>query len=130
VFGLVDIPAKRIHLVHASAAPSDSEERPASFVRGVSGVDELMDSVRLRTAGQVRYVGEWHSHPPRASARPSAVDRQQIDWLAALMGMDSMPALMVIAAGRELAVIFADQQAVPQPRAGANPGGGNLNAGR
>jgi hypothetical protein len=130
LFGLVDIPAKRIHLVHASGAPSDSEERPASFVRGVSGVDELMDSVRLRTAGQVRYVGEWHSHPPRANARPSAVDGQQIDWLAALMGMDSMPALMVIAAEHELAVIFADQQAVPLLRAGANAGGGNLNAGR
>jgi len=115
LFGLVDIPAKHIHLVHASTAPSDSEERPASFVRGVSGVDELMDSVRLHTAGQVRYVGEWHSHPPRASARPSAVDGEQIDWLAALMGMDSMPALMVIAAERELAVIFADQQAAPLP---------------
>jgi hypothetical protein len=58
------------------------------------------------------------------------VDGQQIDWLAALMGMDSMPALMVIAAEHELAVIFADQQAVPLPQASANPGGGNLNAGR
>lgn len=113
LFGLVDIPAKRIHLVDASAAPPDSDEQPGSFVRGVSGVEELMDSVRRRTAGQVRYVGEWHSHPPRSSARPSAVDGQQIDWLAALMGMDSMPALMVIAAERELAVIFADKRAEP-----------------
>lgn len=119
LFGLVDIPAKRIHLVDASAAPPDSDEQPGSFVRGVERVEELMDSARRRTAGQVRYVGEWHSHPPRSSARPSAVDGQQIDWLAALMGMDSMPALMLIAAERELAVIFADQQAerLPQRRA-------------
>lgn len=116
LFGLVDIPAKRIHLVDASAAPPDSDERPGSFVRGVAGVEELMDSVRRRAAGQVRYVGEWHSHPPRSSARPSAVDGEQIDWLAALMGMDSMPALMVIAAQRELAVILADQRAEPLPR--------------
>ncbi|UPJ49637.1 ThiF family adenylyltransferase [Bradyrhizobium sp. 200] len=118
LFGLVDIPAKRIHLVDASAAPPDSDEQPGSFVRGVDGVEELMDSVRQRTAGQVRYVGEWHSHPPRSSARPSAVDGQQIDWLAALMGMDSMPALMLIAAETELAMIFADQQAerLPQRR--------------
>ena len=101
LFGLVDIPAKRIHLVDASAAPPDSDEQPGSFVRSVSGVEELMESVRRGTAGQIRYVGEWHSHPPRSSARPSAVDGQQIDWLAALMGMDSMPALMVIAAERE-----------------------------
>lgn len=116
LFGLVDIPAKKIHLVDASAAPPDSDEQPGSFVRGVAGVEELMDSVRRRTAGQVRYVGEWHSHPPRSSARPSAIDGVQIDWLAALMGMDSMPALMVIAAERELAVILADRQAEPLPR--------------
>lgn len=119
LFGLVDIPAKRIHLVDASAAPPDSDEQPGSFVRGVSGVEELMESVRRRSGGQLRYVGEWHSHPPRSSARPSAVDGQQIDWLAALMGMDSMPALMVIAAEREFAVIFADQRAEPIARADA-----------
>jgi hypothetical protein len=119
LFGLVDIPAKRIHLVDASPAPPDSDEQPGGFVRGVSGVEELMDSVRRRTAGQVRYVGEWHSHPPRASARPSATDDRQIDWLAALLGMDSMPALMLIAAEREFAVILANQQAERLPQESA-----------
>lgn len=119
LYGLVDIPAKRIHLVDASAAPPDSTEAAGEFVRGVSGLAELLDDVRRRTAGQVRYVGEWHSHPPRASARPSAIDGVQIDWLASLMEMDSMPALMVIAADAETAVIFADQKAEPlsRPRA-------------
>ena len=116
LFGLVDIPAKRIHLVDASKAPPDSVERRSEFVRGVEGVEELMENVRRRTAGQVRYVGEWHSHPPRASARPSAIDGKQIDWLAALMGMDSMPALMLIAAEREVAVILANQQAERLPQ--------------
>jgi hypothetical protein len=36
------------------------------------------------------------------------------------MGMDSMPALMVIAAERELAVIFADQKATQLPEGGAD----------
>lgn len=111
LFGLVDIPAKRIHLVDAASAPPDSEEDRGSFVRGVQGVDELMDRARRTTAGQVRYVGEWHSHPPKSSARPSAVDGAQIDWLAALMQMESMPALMIIAADRELSVIFANERA-------------------
>jgi hypothetical protein len=119
LFGLVDIPAQRIHLVDASPAPPDSAETTVSFVRGVEGVEELMDRVRQVTAGQVRYVGEWHSHPPRTSARPSAVDGQQIDWLAALMGMDSMPALMVIAAEKEFAVILANQQAEKFPERSA-----------
>lgn len=113
LFGLVDIPAKRIHLVDATTAPEGSVEEPAGFVRGMVGVDELMEDVRRKTAGQLRYVGEWHSHPPRRSARPSAVDAVQLDWLAALMGMDSMPALMVIVADKELSVVFADRRADP-----------------
>lgn len=116
LLGLVDIPAQRIHLVDASPAPPDSVEELGSFVRGVLGVQELIDSVRRRTADQVRYVGEWHSHPPRSSARPSVIDGQQLDWLAALLGMDSMPALMLIAAEREVAVIFANRQADPLPQ--------------
>ena len=45
LFGLVDIPAKSIHLVHASPAPPDSEERPGGFVRGTQGVEALMEKV-------------------------------------------------------------------------------------
>ena len=113
LFGLVDIPAKRIHLVHATPPPKGSVEERAGFVRGMAGVDDLMEDVRRKTAGQLRYVGEWHSHPPRRAAWPSEVDAVQLDWLAALMGMDSMPALMVIAADNEVSVIFADQRADP-----------------
>jgi proteasome lid subunit RPN8/RPN11 len=111
LFGLVDIIAKQIHLVEATPAPLNSIEEPGQFVRGMEGVDETMEDVQRRTAGQIRYVGEWHSHPPRYSARPSDVDGVQLDWLAALMGMDSMPALMVIAADTQLAVIFASERA-------------------
>lgn len=119
LFGLVDIPAKSIHVVDAAPAPPDSVEETSGFVRGVQGVDEHIEAVRHRTAGQVRYIGEWHSHPPRMSARPSAIDAVQIDWLAALMGMDSIPALMLIAADKELAVIFANERAVPQTNSNA-----------
>jgi hypothetical protein len=111
LFGLVDIPAKQLHLVDATPAPPGSVEKPGEFIRGMGGVDKLMENARRRTGGQVRYVGEWHSHPPRHSARPSVIDGQQLDWLAALMGMDAMPGLMVIAADKELAVIFASETA-------------------
>jgi hypothetical protein len=116
LFGLVDIPRKSIHLVDASPAPPDSVETVEGFERGVQGLDELLESVQRRTAGQVRYVGEWHSHPRRTSARPSSIDAIQIDWLAALLQMDSMPGLMVIAADDEFAIIFADQRAEPLPK--------------
>ena len=111
LFGLVDISAKSIHVVHASPAPPDSKEALGEFVRGTQDVEELMEEVDKKTSGQVRYVGEWHSHPPHASACPSLVDGRQVDWLAALMGMDSMPALMLIAADKQIAVIFAHERA-------------------
>ena len=118
LFGLVDIPAQSIHLVHASPAPADSTERPGEFVRGTHGVDSLMEMVDRKTSGELRYIGEWHSHPPQASAHPSPDDADQIDWLAGLLGMDSMPALMLIAADTETAVIFAQERAEPlTPRA-------------
>ena len=111
LFGLVDIPNKSIHVVHASPSPPDSDERPDGFLRGTHGVEELLEAADRTTAGQLRYVGEWHSHPPHASAHPSPVDALQIDWLAGLLGMDSMPALLLIAADTGTAVIFADEPA-------------------
>ena len=45
------------------------------------------------------------------SARPSTTDDKQLDWLATLMNLDSLPALMVIAAEREMALIFANHEA-------------------
>lgn len=110
--GVVDIPALRIHLVDAAPAPEDSESSATGFVRGTVGVQDYLDDVFQRTSGQVRYVGEWHSHPPRVSARPSPTDLVQIDWLATLFDMDTLPALMLIAGDGETSIIFADGHAV------------------
>ena len=81
------------------------------FVRGMQGVKEDIEWVSRVTGSQIRYVGEWHSHPRRASARPSRTDDRQLDWLATLMNLDLLPALMLIAADREVALIFANHEA-------------------
>ena len=107
--GIVDIPAKRIQLIDAAPAPPDSTASTTSFERGTSGVQEYLERVYEQTAGQVRYVGEWHSHPPRVNALPSPTDRSQIDWLATLFDIDTLPALMVIAADRHVNIILANQ---------------------
>lgn len=113
LFGVVDIPSKRIHVVVAAPAPPDSEETSSGFVRGTQCVKEYIDRVSERTKGQVRYVGEWHSHPPRATSLPSSIDLAQIDWLATLFDMDTLPALMVIAGDRDLRIILANKQTAP-----------------
>lgn len=109
LFGLVDIPAKRIHIVLAASAPPDSEETASGFVRGTHGVREHIEQVSNRTIGHVRYVGEWHSHPPRVATMPSHTDLVQIDWLATLFDMDTLPALMVIVGDQHVNVILANK---------------------
>lgn len=111
LFGLVDIPKKSIHVVYASEAPTDSVGLSCGFTRGVRGVQELIEDVKKKTAGQVRYVGEWHSHPPRTPAHPSSTDIRQVDWLASLMNIDSVPAFMLIAADEKIAVVFDRKKA-------------------
>lgn len=109
--GIVDIPAKLIHLANATPAPPDSTSSRGGFVRGTSGVQAHLDGVSDKTLGQVRYVGEWHSHPPRAAALPSATDLLQIDWLATLFDMDTLPALMLIAGDGHVGLVLANHQA-------------------
>ena len=109
--GVVDIPAKHIHLANAAPAPKDSIETPDEFVRGTCGVRNYLDDVSTRTRGQVRYVGEWHSHPPVSSARPSATDLNQIDWLSSLLEHDTLPALMMIVGEGEYSIIFTQSEA-------------------
>ena len=109
LFGVVDIPAKQIHINLAASAPPDSEETTSGFVRGMQGIRERIEQISNRTIGQVRYVGEWHSHPPLVATMPSRTDLIQIDWLATLFDMDTLPALMVIASDRDVNVILANK---------------------
>lgn len=126
--GLVDISKKSIHLADAVLAPADSQCSPGQFVRGTIGVRDHLDDVFARTRGQVRYVGEWHSHPPRSSARPSATDLAQIDWLSTLFDLDTLPALMLIASEDEIAIVFARNNGVASgsSEAANTEGGANV----
>lgn len=111
LYGLVDVPKKSIHLLMASPEPSDSEGSISGFVRGSNGVSEEIEAIQKWTLGHIRYVGEWHSHPPRASTTPSRTDINQLDWLAQLMQLDALPALMVIAGDHDIRVILAGTEA-------------------
>lgn len=120
--GVVDIPAKRIHLVNAAPAPADSKGSATGFVRGTSGVQEYLDRISERTRGQVRYIGEWHSHPPGSGSAPSPTDLVQMDWLATLFDMDTLPALMLIAGEHDISIILAntDAEQVDEPQTARN----------
>jgi hypothetical protein len=94
--GLIDQEAKRVAVVHALAAPPDSTGSPMEFVRGTRGLLRQIEDARTRTGGQVRYIGEWHSHPRGSSVAPSATDLRQICELSLITDLDGLPALSLI----------------------------------
>lgn len=106
--GLTDHAAKHIAIVHALPKPSDSVGTPAGFERGTRGLWRSIDEARARSGGQVRYLGEWHSHPRGHSAEPSLVDVQQIKQLSLALDIDGLPALSLIIGEGEFGLMLRE----------------------
>lgn len=96
LLGIVDAPRKRVDLVGALQAPPDSRRSPTEFTRGTVGLLHDVERSVARCAEQIRYVGEWHSHPRGSSSRPSSIDIEQLAWLTGTMAAEGMPGLMFI----------------------------------
>ena len=96
LLGYFDLPNVSVYLVDVLPAPADSQGDPSGFTRGIDGLSAAVKRVSERTGGIVGYVGEWHSHPPRSSARPSTADMYQMESLACALHRDGLPALMLI----------------------------------
>lgn len=105
LLGVLDRDTRSIGVAYAVPAPSDSLERPSEFIRGVGGVSRVVDLAEKRSAGQLRYLGEWHSHPPRQPPIPSGADLEQIVQLALWSELESQPALSMIVGGDGLGVL-------------------------
>jgi Prokaryotic E2 family A/ThiF family/Prokaryotic homologs of the JAB domain len=120
LMGVVDSSRRTIHVAYAMPAPQDSEASSTGFERGVAGLLEAVSAIAGSTMHQLRYVGEWHSHPNRSSVSPSRTDLQQVAWLAREMSDDGFPAIMVIAGERDrFSIIIGDStfDLSPQGRA-------------
>lgn len=94
--GYYDFNVSILVLVAALAAPPDSIGTPGSFERGVAGLKEVLAKIERQTAGNVRYIGEWHSHPRGHAAAPSHDDFFQLLYLAFGMAQDGLPGVQLI----------------------------------
>lgn len=103
--GVIDYEAKHIAAVHALTTPPDSAGTRMDFTRGTRGLQRLIEEAQSRSGGQVRYIGEWHSHPAGASASPSATDINQICQLSLVLDLDGLPALSLIVGEQGLAML-------------------------
>ena len=107
LLGYYDLNLKSIVIVDALAAPNDSKSSREGFERGVSGLKEAIREASRRTAGIVRYIGEWHSHPAGHRAHPSADDGIQLEYLALHMAEDGLPAVQLIVGEGEFCILKA-----------------------
>lgn len=105
LLGLVDYEARVITAVYAPTSPRDSIEKPSTFVRGTLGLRRSIEAAQRRSGGQIRYIGEWHSHPPGASAVPSAIDVGQIYDISLITDIDGYPALSLIVSEDDLGIL-------------------------
>jgi integrative and conjugative element protein (TIGR02256 family) len=94
--GTWDRVRKRVYVVGHYAPPPDSVSEMTGFVRGASGVYQTLETVQRRTAGNLTYIGEWHTHPPGHRSQPSAHDRILLRWIGDVLVYLDVPALMLI----------------------------------
>tara|TARA_B110001469_G_scaffold79498_1_gene75206 strand:- start:1204 stop:3468 length:2265 start_codon:yes stop_codon:yes gene_type:complete len=97
LLGVIDRIANRIDLVEAWAQPEDSVGKPSEFRRGIKRLIPDIKQACEATLDQIRYVGEWHSHPRGCKTDPSQIDLAQIIWLTDELAVDGCPSLMIIA---------------------------------
>jgi hypothetical protein len=106
LLGMMDFERRRIDIVGTLPPPNDSISTPSSFTRGVSGLRKGIEAAAERTGNQIRYIGEWHSHPKGFSSRPSITDCEQIKDLGEAMKIDGLPAISVIVAEEGTTVLI------------------------
>ena len=96
LLGTMDVPRREICIVQVVPAPIDSTGSPNGFDRGVKNLRLVVEEAQKKTAGQVEYVGEWHSHPIGAAPTPSKTDIKQLLWLGDERMIEELPAVMMI----------------------------------
>ncbi len=96
IVGAVDHDRKTLYLVLASASPSDSVERSQCFIRGCHQLRSEVERIQRRTAENLCYVGEWHSHPSGSGTLPSQADVKLFAWIAEHALAEGKPPVMLI----------------------------------
>lgn len=83
----------------ATAPPTDSKRGHSWFVRGVSGLREMLGK-RWRAKERTFYIGEWHFHPA-SQVEPSGDDFAQMLEISKAREYDCKePLLLILGAGK------------------------------
>jgi len=115
LIGGIDHDQRCVHILFALPSPSDSKEWPTMYIRGVHGLRRERDRIVRETAGNLDYLGEWHSHPPGIPTLPSADDREVFQWISQLVSADGQPPIMLICGNDGVRVFIESLNPSPEP---------------
>lgn len=112
LIGHFDLLRRRVYVVDSIPSPSDSREARTSYIRGVYGLLEAARDVEKNSAGQLHYIGEWHSHPAGFGCNPSGADRELFRWIGEVMRAEGLPPVMLITGEHGEVAAFVDAMPV------------------
>ena len=95
LFGSYDRDLGIVYVYYMTDAPNDSIHTPVSFVRGFGGLMKEYERITALTYHQVRYIGEWHSHPNMPN-KPSTIDDMQYKEMSAEQQSQDLPFIQMI----------------------------------
>jgi molybdopterin/thiamine biosynthesis adenylyltransferase/proteasome lid subunit RPN8/RPN11 len=98
LLGQIDDACRVVWVSAASGPPPDSRLSAQHFQHGIQGVEDMIAHHDQATAGAVRFVGLWHSHPDGPAA-PSPTDRQGMADLLVPVARAPRRALLAIVGG-------------------------------
>lgn len=110
LIGAKDRRRKRIFVMDALDPPPDSKMSASSCERGVSGLRSSLAVIEADTRHRIGYVGEWHSHPPKAGVAMSPKDQTTGVQLASDLMKDRLPAVCLISNGSDFDLTVIEDQ--------------------
>ncbi|MCK6579745.1 MAG: Mov34/MPN/PAD-1 family protein [Anaerolineae bacterium] len=94
--GTIDIQHKVVQVADLIPSPPDSVEWPTMYIRGSENLRDQIEQKFILSGGDLRYVGEWHTHPQGHSNEPSRQDLEAHQYLVEQMAADGLPGVVLI----------------------------------
>ena len=107
--GTWDRDRKIIYVAGHFDPPPDSVHERTGFKRGSVGVHRTIMQVEGITAGNLTYIGEWHTHPPGYVSEPSPDDRHLLRWVYDALQWSDAPAFILIAGDDGFRAVLLDE---------------------
>lgn len=96
LIGSFDYENRICFVVDLISSPEDSIEYPNAYIRGSQGVKKNVERIEKITAGNLTYIGEWHSHPNSCTFQ-SADDKKLLKSISSYTKVNQCsPGCMII----------------------------------